>query len=95
MTTEPQLKSSRRWSPRTVIAFIGFVAVAAFYLWTDHRVHVLAAVPFLPYLIFLACPLMHIFMHHGHGGRNGQHDQTASPDAKSHDHETKGVRHEQ
>jgi hypothetical protein len=22
----------------------------------------------LPFLIFLACPLMHLFMHHGHGG---------------------------
>ncbi len=22
----------------------------------------------LPYLLLLACPLMHLFMHHGHGG---------------------------
>ena len=90
MTTEIPLKSSSRWNPRTVVAFIGFVAVAAFYLWTDHRVHVLAAVPFLPYLIFLACPLMHLFMHLGHGGHDDQQDKVASPDEQSHDHGTKG-----
>jgi hypothetical protein len=22
----------------------------------------------LPYLLLAACPLMHVFMHHGHGG---------------------------
>jgi len=25
----------------------------------------------LPFLLLLACPLMHLFMHHGHGGRGG------------------------
>ena len=34
-------------------------------LLTDNRRHVL---DFLPFLIHLACPLMHLFMHHGHGG---------------------------
>lgn len=37
-------------------------------LLTDHRQHVL---DFLPFLILLACPLMHIFMHEGWG--MGQH----------------------
>ena len=31
--------------------------------------HLLGA---LPYLFILACPLMHIFMHHGHGD-HGDH----------------------
>jgi hypothetical protein len=35
-------------------------------LLTDLRQHV---VDFLPFLILLACPLMHLFMHHGHGAR--------------------------
>ncbi|NIA56166.1 DUF2933 domain-containing protein [Massilia sp. TW-1] len=43
--------------------FLGFIAVALFFLWTEHRAHLLGA---LPYLLFLACPLMHLF-HHGHG----------------------------
>lgn len=41
----------------------GFLAVAAFFLWTEHRAHVMGS---LPYLLFLACPLMHLFHHHGH-----------------------------
>ncbi|GGX92619.1 DUF2933 domain-containing protein [Vogesella alkaliphila] len=57
--------------------FIGFVLVAGFFLFTEHRAHVLGA---LPYLLLLACPLMHLFMHHGHrhGGsshRQHRHDQ--------------------
>lgn len=39
---------------------------AAFYfLFVEHGAHVL---PYLPYLVILLCPLMHIFMHKGHGG---------------------------
>ncbi|WP_231934098.1 DUF2933 domain-containing protein [Bordetella bronchialis] len=51
----------------------GFLAVAAFFLWTEHRAHLLG---FLPYLLVLACPLMHLF-HHGHG----QHRPDSQPDA--------------
>jgi hypothetical protein len=42
------------------LALVG-VAVIAY----AHRVHV---VPWLPYLLLLACPLAHLFMFHGHGG---------------------------
>lgn len=51
----------------TLIAFCIFVAVAGFYLVTEHRAHLLG---WLPYLIFLLCPLMHLFMHRSrpHGG---------------------------
>lgn len=48
---------------------IGFLAVAAFFLWTEHRAHLLGA---LPYLLLLACPLMHLF-HHGHGSHGQDH----------------------
>lgn len=44
--------------------FIGFALVAGYFLFTEHRAHVMAA---LPYLLLAACPLMHLFMHHGHG----------------------------
>jgi len=40
-------------------------AASLFWLLRDHWNHALGA---LPYLLFLACPLMHLFMHHGHGG---------------------------
>lgn len=43
--------------------FVGFTAVAAFFLFSEHRAHFLGV---LPYLLLLACPLMHFFMHNGH-----------------------------
>ena len=48
-----------------------FLAIGAFFLWEEHRAHLLGA---LPYLLLLACPLMHIFMHRGHG-----HGDSGSP----------------
>jgi hypothetical protein len=50
-------------SQRGTWVFLGFVAIALFFLWTEHRAHLLGV---LPYLLVLACPLMHLF-HHGHG----------------------------
>jgi len=48
--------------------FAGFLAIAAYLLGSEHRAH-LAQV--LPWLVVLACPLMHIFMHRGHGAHHG------------------------
>ncbi len=46
--------------------FIGFAAIAAFFLIAEHNAHLLG---WLPWLLILACPLMHFFGHgHGHGG---------------------------
>lgn len=42
------------------IGFLGFLPVALFFLWTEHRAHLLGA---LPFLLLLACPLMHLFRH--------------------------------
>lgn len=42
-------------------------AAAAFYLISEHRTHAAGAIGWLPFLIFLACPLMHLFGHR-HGG---------------------------
>ncbi len=39
------------------------VAAGAFYILREHWAHALGLAP---YLLFLACPLMHLFMHHGH-----------------------------
>ena len=44
-----------------------FVAIAGFFLWQDHREHLLGA---LPYALLLACPFMHLLMHRGHGGHD-------------------------
>ena len=45
-----------------------FVAIAGFFLITEHWAHLFGI---LPFLLLLACPLMHLFMHHGHGGHGG------------------------
>lgn len=55
---------------RGKIAFAVFLAVALFFLLTEHRAHFFGA---LPYLLLLACPLMHVFHHHG-GHRHRGHD---------------------
>lgn len=51
-------------------AFWGFVAIAAFFLLTEHRAHLLGI---LPFLLLLACPLMHLFHHGRHGGGHQGH----------------------
>jgi hypothetical protein len=52
-----------------------FAVVAGFFLWTEHRAHLLGV---LPYLLFALCPLMHFFMHRGHGGHGNHHGGSAS-----------------
>ena len=58
------------WSSRYAIGWLVLGAVAGYFLLTEHRAHFFGA---LPYLLLLACPLMHIFMHSGHGGHGGGH----------------------
>lgn len=48
---------------RGAVALIVMSVVAFFFLFEEHRAHLLG---FLPYLFLFACPLMHLFMHHGH-----------------------------
>jgi len=43
---------------------VALLAALAYYLLTEHRGHV---VEYLPYIFFLSCPLMHLFMHRRHG----------------------------
>ena len=52
------------WESRANWVLLAFLAIAGFYLIAEHRAHVFGA---LPFLILLACPLMHVFMHRGHG----------------------------
>ncbi|WP_149536836.1 DUF2933 domain-containing protein [Siccirubricoccus phaeus] len=62
------------WRTRGGVVLLGFLAVGAFYLLTEHTAHLLGA---LPYLLLLACPLMHLFMHHGHGDHD-RHEEAGS-----------------
>lgn len=53
--------------------FIGFILIAAFFLLTEHRAHVLGA---LPFVLVALCPLMHLFGHGGHGHGTGKGDKS-------------------
>lgn len=59
------------------LAILGLVTAGAVYLAFWHGAHLAA---FAPLLLVLACPLMHLFMHHGHHGHHGhEHHKTAAP----------------
>ena len=61
------------WCPsRTTLALLVFLAIAGFFLLTEHTAHVFGA---LPFLLVLACPLMHLFMHGGHAQSHGDQHQ--------------------
>jgi len=65
------------WTSKAGIALCAFIAVAALLLIVEHRAH---ALEWLPYAILLACPLMHLFMHRGHGDHAGHpHADRARP----------------
>ncbi len=70
-------------SSRNGPVLIAFLAIAAFFLITEHRAHLFGA---LPYLLLLACPLLHLF--HGHGGHGGHENRNAgSSDTSTHQHD--------
>ena len=61
---------------RAGISLLALLAIAGFLMFTEHRAHVLGAGLFL---LLLACPLLHVFMHGGHGGHDGDGSGSPSP----------------
>jgi hypothetical protein len=55
------VRSPLSWLVTIGLGFIGL------YLLLSHTGHLLGA---LPYLLLIACPLMHLFMHGRHGHRH-------------------------
>ena len=47
------------------MVLLAFLAIAGFFLLAEHRAHLFGV---LPFLLLAACPLLHFFMHRGHGG---------------------------
>lgn len=56
-------------SPQGLVALL-FISFPTYFLFIEHREHIFQ---FLPYLIFLLCPLMHLFMHGSHGHQHSGH----------------------
>lgn len=76
------------WRSRYALGYIVIGAVAAYFLLTEHLAHVVGA---LPFLLLLACPLMHVFMHHGHHHGAAGADAEVKKDMQSereHHHES-------
>ena len=64
MQEQPNNQSGSKWK----WALLGFLAVAAFFLFAEHSAHVFGI---LPFLLLAACPLLHLFLHKGHSGQDG------------------------
>jgi len=67
---------------RTKWVLIGFLIVAGYFLILEHRAHLSGALDYLPYLLLLACPLLHVFMHKGHTGHVGHAEKSGKEERK-------------
>lgn len=66
MSTSEKPSLQQRLLTRNGLITTGFLAVAGYFLWTEHEAHVIAT---LPWLLVGGCVFMHLFMHRGgHGG---------------------------
>lgn len=75
--SEQAKRNHNAWSSRARWAFAVFVIIGGFFLIAEHRAHVL---PYVPWLLLAACPLMHLFMHGGHDGHGGHHEPDRADD---------------
>ena len=75
------------WGSKAGLVTIGFLLIAAFFLLSEHWAHALGV---LPYLIILACPLLHLFMHGGHGGHGSGHGGGHGHNGGGHGHQGGG-----
>ena len=63
------------------VALFGFLVVAAFFLFSEHRVHMFGVVP---YLLLLDCPLLHFFVHRDLEGHNSRRADGRDIDVAGH-----------
>lgn len=68
--TQPT-RARGRFQHGSRFVLFAFLAIAGFYLLTEHTAHVFGI---LPYLLVLLCPILH-FLHGGHDGHGSQHRQ--------------------
>lgn len=64
------MTSSRAW----LLMAASLTVIVVFFILREHWAHALG---FAPYLLLLACPLMHLF--HGHGGHEGHDHRDRTP----------------
>ena len=59
------------------LGYLVLGALATYLYFSEHRAHFVGA---LPFLLLLSCPLMHLFMHRGHGGHGSHGVRPATDD---------------
>lgn len=64
------------YKTRFGVILLLLLGIAGYFLWTEHRAHVIG---FLPYTLLLLCPLIHVFMHRGHNNRGSGTELSARP----------------
>ena len=74
MSTDLRSRAGRIIRSPSGLVLLAFLAIAGFFLVTEHTVHVFGV---LPYALLLLCPLLHVFNHGGHGGHGGPGDDHA------------------
>lgn len=65
------------WKTPAGFAALGLIGAVSYFLLVEHQQHVWQL---LPYLILLACPFMHFFMHGSHDA-HGHHEEESEQDA--------------
>ena len=74
--TASMSSATKPWRLR--LLFWLLIGISAFFLISEHRAHLLAGLVWLPWLLLLACPLMHVFGHGRH--RHGRQHEHATHD---------------
>ena len=81
--TEPNTQRE----PLRIPAWLGlclFLAIAIFFLWEEHKAHILGV---LPYALLLLCPIIHLFMHRWHGSHGAAN---SGPEGHAHHYHGEG-----
>jgi hypothetical protein len=64
-------------------AVVVFLAMGVFLLWQEHRAHLWAV---LPWVLLLACPVVHFLRHRRSRSRHEGHASAGEEAARTHEH---------
>lgn len=74
----------------TGLVTVCVLAILGFLVYEGHGAHLLG---YAPYLLILACPLIHIFMHHGHRNHHHHNNKESSSEGANENKNHGGERH--
>ena len=78
------------WVTPKGMAALALIGAVTYFLLMEHRTHFFT---YLPFLILLLCPVMHLFLHgnHGHGGHEGGEEAHHHSDSSEEDAYRRGL----